>query len=102
MVNDVVHLVCFSMLLSTMHHLKLRPFTALVFYHTVVLLLLTPSCGGTQHKKHTSNILVCFKIKDNNYSLRSNTEEKAARQSWKKRVSAVQVISTLISVIGKQ
>uniref|UniRef100_A0A671UZ53 Butyrophilin subfamily 3 member A2-like n=1 Tax=Sparus aurata TaxID=8175 RepID=A0A671UZ53_SPAAU len=34
------------MLLSTMHHLKLRPFTALVFYHTVVLLLLTPSCGG--------------------------------------------------------
>lgn len=50
MVNDVVYLVCFSMLLSEMHHLKLRPFTALVFYHTVILLLLTPSCGGTLHK----------------------------------------------------
>lgn len=44
---------------------------------------------------------MCLKIKDNNYSLRSNTEEKAARQSWKKRVSAVQLISTLISVIVK-
>lgn len=44
---------------------------------------------------------MCLKIKDNNYSLRSNTEEKAKRPSWKKRVSAVQLISTLISVIVK-
>ncbi|XP_073330576.1 butyrophilin subfamily 3 member A2-like [Pagrus major] len=34
------------MLLSTMRHLKLRPFTARVFHHTFVLLLLTHSCGG--------------------------------------------------------